>query len=147
MVCDEPTSALDVSVQSQVINLLTRIQRDEGLSYLFISHNLELVRYVSDRIAVMYLGRVVEEGPADALFDRPFHPYTMALLASAPSWDPSDRRALSVDLLGEPPSPLWDPPGCPFQPRCPKAVADCGAGGIPELREIETGRWAACRLA
>jgi oligopeptide/dipeptide ABC transporter ATP-binding protein len=146
IVCDEPTSALDVSVQSQVVNLLTGIQRDEGLSYLFISHNLELVRHVSDRIAVMYLGRTVEEGPAEALFDRPLHPYTEALLASAPSWDPGDRRALSVDLRGEPPSPLWDPPGCPFQPRCPKAVAACASGGAPELREIEPGRKAACSL-
>ncbi|MDP3178262.1 MAG: ATP-binding cassette domain-containing protein, partial [Spirochaetaceae bacterium] len=153
IVCDEPTSALDVSVQSQVVNLLSEIQREEGLAYIFISHNLELVRYVSDRIAVMYQGRAVEEGPAEELFASPLHPYTEALLASAPSWDPSDRRALSVDLRGEPPSPLWIPPGCPFEPRCPKAVKDCASGGIPGLREILPGgiagplRKTACRLA
>ena len=146
IVCDEPTSALDVSVQSQVVNLLAEVRRLDGLAFLFISHNLELVRHVSDRIAVMYAGRAVEEGPAEALFDAPLHPYTEALLASAPSWDPSDRRALDNDLRGEPPSPLWDPPGCPFQPRCPKATPRCSSEA-PELREVLPGRTAACHLA
>ncbi len=147
IVCDEPTSALDVSVQSQVVNLLTEIQRSEGLAYLFISHNLELVRYVSDRIAVMYLGRTVEEGFAAELFGNPRHPYTEALLASAPSWDPAVKRALACDLRGEPPSPMWTPPGCPFEPRCPKASERCRTGGIPELRDLGSDHRAACHFA
>jgi oligopeptide/dipeptide ABC transporter ATP-binding protein len=146
IVCDEPTSALDVSVQSQVVNLLTQVQREEKLSYLFISHNLELVRHVSDRIAVMYLGQVVEEGGAEDLFDSPLHPYTVALLASAPSWNPDERHILDAELYGEPPSPLHIPEGCPFGPRCPKATERCRSEK-PALRDFEKGRKVACHLA
>jgi len=145
IVCDEPTSALDVSVQSQVVNLLTQIQREEGLAYMFISHNLELVRHVSDRICVMYLGQVVEEGGAEDLFDLPRHPYTQALLASAPSWNPHERHFLDNVLYGEPPSPLNLPKGCPFGPRCPKAGKRCGEEK-PALRTLENGRKIACHL-
>jgi oligopeptide/dipeptide ABC transporter ATP-binding protein len=145
IVCDEPTSALDVSVQSQVVNLLTQVQKEEGLSYLFISHNLELVRHVSDRISVMYLGQVVEEGRAEDLFDSPRHPYTEALLASAPSWNPEDRHILDAELYGEPPSPLNVPAGCPFGPRCPKAGDRC-RGEKPALRDSGDGRKTACHL-
>ncbi|MFZ2635896.1 MAG: oligopeptide/dipeptide ABC transporter ATP-binding protein [Rectinemataceae bacterium] len=146
VICDEPTSALDVSVQSQVVNLLTGIQREEGLAYVFISHNLELVRHVSDHICVMYLGRVVEEGGAEAVFDAPLHPYTMALLASAPSWDPKEKHLLDSKLYGEPPSPLRLPPGCPFEPRCPKASAVC-KNESPELKGFGEGRKVACHFA
>ncbi|MBL8967909.1 MAG: peptide ABC transporter ATP-binding protein, partial [Spirochaetaceae bacterium] len=123
-----------------------RVQREEGLAYLFISHNLDLVRHVSDRIHVMYLGRAVEEGGAEELFERPLHPYTEALLASVPGWDPTDRRMFGRVLSGEPPSPLWDPPGCPFEPRCPKACERCRAEA-PALRELAPGRRVACHLA
>jgi oligopeptide/dipeptide ABC transporter ATP-binding protein len=146
IVCDEPTSALDVSVQSQVVNLLSTIQREEGLAYLFISHNLELVRHVADKIFVMYLGRVVEEGPSKALFDAPAHPYTRALMASIPSWDPRERKTLAVGLKGEPPSPIWEPKGCPFQPRCDRASARC-LSEAPALRDVGGGRKAACHFA
>lgn len=147
IVCDEPTSALDVSVQSQVINLLKEIQKEENLAYIFISHNLDLVRYVSDTMFVMYLGRVVESGPSETLFTAPAHPYTQALLKSIPDWDPEARSLLNGELRGEPPSPLWDPPGCPFEPRCPKAQERCRTGGVPELRQVDPGRCAACHFA
>ncbi len=145
IVCDEPTSALDVSVQSQVINLLKEIQEREGLAYIFISHNLDLVRYVSDRIYVMYLGRVVEAGESELLFSDPAHPYTQALLSSIPNWDPQARSLLNAELRGEAPSPLWDPPGCPFEPRCPKAAERC-RGEAPAQREVR-GRLVACHFA
>jgi oligopeptide/dipeptide ABC transporter ATP-binding protein len=145
IVCDEPTSALDVSVQSQVINLLKEIQEREGLAYIFISHNLDLVRYVSDRIYVMYLGRVVEAGESELLFSDPAHPYTQALLSSIPNWDPEARSLLNAELRGEAPSPLWDPPGCPFEPRCPKAAERCGREA-PKQRDVR-GRLVACHFA
>lgn len=145
IVCDEPTSALDVSVQSQVINLLKEIQERENMAYVFISHNLDLVRYVSDRIFVMYLGRVVEAGESELLFSDPAHPYTQALLESIPNWNPEARSLLSSELSGEAPSPLWDPPGCPFEPRCPKASARCRIEA-PLQREVRARR-VACHFA
>jgi oligopeptide/dipeptide ABC transporter ATP-binding protein len=132
-------------VQSQVINLLKEIQEREGLAYIFISHNLDLVRYVSDRIYVMYLGRVVEAGESELLFSDPAHPYTQALLSSIPNWDPEARSLLNAELRGEAPSPLWDPPGCPFEPRCPKAAERCGREA-PKQRDVR-GRLVACHFA
>jgi oligopeptide/dipeptide ABC transporter ATP-binding protein len=145
LICDEPTSALDVSVQSQVINLLKDIQRETNMALVFISHNLDVVHHMSDRIMVMYLGSVVESAPSDALFDAPMHPYTQALMSAVPSWDPRNRKLGAVKLEGEPPSPINPPPGCPFHPRCPRRMDVCEKT-MPEAVDIGGGHMVACHL-
>ncbi|MCC7271510.1 MAG: dipeptide ABC transporter ATP-binding protein [Alphaproteobacteria bacterium] len=144
IVCDEPVSALDVSIQAQIINLLEDLQRDFGLAYLFIAHDLGVVKHVADRVAVMYLGRIVEEAPKRRLYAAPRHPYTQALLAAVPVPDPLARKAPAV-LSGEIPSPASPPPGCHFHTRCPHAIARCRAE-TPALRGIADGHRVACHL-
>jgi peptide/nickel transport system ATP-binding protein len=143
LVCDEAVAALDVSIQAQVLNLFMDLRDEFRLTYLFISHDLGVVRHLSNRVVVMYLGRVVEIAPTEALFDAPNHPYTRALLAEVPRID-RKRRAF-VPIKGEIPSPLNPPPGCHFHPRCPHAMARCAAEA-PVLREIAPGRHSACHL-
>ena len=145
VVCDEAVSALDASVQAQVLNLLKEVQLEFGLAYLFISHNLSVVGYMSDRVAVMYLGRIVEQADRNALFGAAAHPYTLALLAAAPVLDPS-RRSIRAALPGELPSPFTPPEGCAFHPRCPRAVQRCREEA-PELRQIGEAHWVRCHLA
>ena len=144
IVCDEPVSALDVSVRSQIIRLLLSLQRERELTYLFISHDMSVVRYMADRVGVMYLGRLVEECATDELFDHPAHPYTQVLLSAVPTPDPRTRRERII-LEGDLPSPLDPPSGCPFHTRCPRADARC-AGECPSLCEIAPGHTAACHL-
>ncbi len=146
LLLDEPVSALDVSVQAQVLNLLEDLRRRLGLTYLFIAHNLGVVRHVSDRIAVMYLGRIVELATRDALFASPLHPYTEALLSAVPVPDPEiEAHRKRIPLPGEIPSPTARIEGCPFRSRCPKAFDRC-ATEAPELREHRRDQWAACHL-
>jgi len=148
IVCDEPVSALDVSVQAQIINLLTDLQAELGLSYLFIAHNLAVIEHISDRVDVMYLGRIVERAAADELYRDPRHPYTQALLSAVPEPDPHARNDRII-LTGEVPSPTDPPNGCAFHPRCPLAVEQC-RNVIPELishRGCDQGHLAACHLA
>jgi oligopeptide/dipeptide ABC transporter ATP-binding protein len=146
IVCDEPVSALDVSIRAQILNLLVELQRRHALTLLFIAHDIAAVRHVSDRIAVMYLGRIVELGSQADVCERPLHPYTRALISSVPVPDPRverERARRHLPLAGEPPSPLAPPSGCHFHPRCPDVVDRC-RHEAPRLREIEGGRQAAC---
>ncbi len=142
LVADEPVSALDVSIQAQILNLLKDLQESEQLTMLFIAHDLSVVRYISDRIAVMYLGRIVELANADDLFADPIHPYTRLLLKSVPVADP-DSRLRMTEEIGDLPSPMHLPPGCAFHPRCPIRVDSC-PHDIPPLREHRPNHWAAC---
>jgi oligopeptide transport system ATP-binding protein len=142
IVADEPVSALDVSIQAQVINLLMDLQQRLHLTLLFITHDLRLVRYVSHRVVVMYLGRVVEMAPTETLFDQPTHPYTRALLAAAPTMDPRKRKTTPA-IFGEPPSPIDRPSGCPFRTRCPLATERCAIED-PPLRVWADGHMVAC---
>jgi peptide/nickel transport system ATP-binding protein len=143
LICDEAVAALDVSIQAQVLNLFMDLRESLGLTYLFISHDLGVIRHLASRVVVMYLGRVVESAPSAELFDSPNHPYTRALLEEVPRLD--RRKRAFVPIRGEIPSPMNPPSGCHFHPRCPHASARC-AERVPELREVAPGRWAACHL-
>jgi oligopeptide/dipeptide ABC transporter ATP-binding protein len=146
IVCDEPISALDVSVQAQIVNLLKNLQKELNLTYLFIAHDLAMVKYISDRVAVMYLGNIVEIAPAEELYRNPKHPYTQALLSAIPLPDPHlERKRERLSLVGEIPSALTPPKGCPFASRCPHAMPLCRETP-PEFREVAPGHKAACHL-
>jgi oligopeptide transport system ATP-binding protein len=146
IVCDEPISALDVSIQAQVVNLLEDLQKEMGLTYLFIAHDLSMVRHISDRVAVMYLGQIMEMADQEELYTHPLHPYTLALLSAVPVPDPTveDQRQ-RVILTGDVPSPANPPPGCPFNTRCPLAQEVCRQER-PAWREVRPGHWVACHL-
>ena len=146
IICDEAVSSLDVLIRAQVLNLLERLRTELHLAYLFIAHDLALVKQVSDRVAVMYLGKLVELGPAEALYRRPLHPYTVALLASIPSPDPeAPREPVTGTIRGEPPSPIDPPSGCRFRTRCPRAQDLC-ASQEPPMRQLADGHFAACHF-
>jgi len=145
IVCDEPISALDVSVQAQIINLFIELQEKLGLTYLFISHDLRVVKHISDRVAVMYLGKIIELAASKELYENPLHPYTKVLISSVPVADPQRKRETAI-LKGDVPSPINPPEGCAFHPRCPIAVARCSREE-PELRNAGGGHMVACHLA
>ena len=144
LICDEPVSALDVSIQSSILNLFKQMQREMGLSYLFISHDMSVVKHVSDRIAVMYLGRIVELAETGELFANTLHPYSQALMNAIPVPDPTVERKKAM-LTGEPPSPINTPPGCPFHVRCPYATEQCRCE-VPALQDMGNGHLVACHL-
>ena len=144
IIADEPVSALDVSIQAQIINLLAQLSREMQLTLVFISHDLSVVKHISDRIAVMYLGKIVELGPAAEVFEKPLHPYTKALVSAVPIPDPErEKKRQRIILTGDPPSPLNPPSGCAFHPRCPHAVAECSAR-TPALEAFHADREVAC---
>ena len=146
IVCDEPVSALDVAIQAQVLNLLVELQRTFVLTYLFISHDMAVIQHICHHIAVMYLGRIVEQANRRTLFTQPLHPYTQALLSAVPNVDPdAGHPAERVHLGGDPPSPISPPSGCRFHPRCASAKAECRRDP-PTLKEILPGHWVACHL-
>ena len=145
VLCDEPVSALDVSIQSQIINLLCDLQAERSLTYLFISHDMSVIRYISDRVGVMYLGHLVEESDTEEIFSHPAHPYTRMLLSAVPSIVPGDKTD-RIRLQGDPPSPLDPPKGCVFHTRCPYAKKECGEKS-PELSELAPGHYCACPIA
>ena len=144
LILDDPTSALDVSVHAQIVNLLVRLQKEHGLTYLFISHDLGVVQHISDRIGVMYLGEIVELGTSEAIFKNPQHPYTQALLSATPVPDPESKQTRII-LQGNVPSPSDPPSGCRFHTRCPVALARC-ARDLPAVVEVSEGQWARCHL-
>ena len=147
IVCDEPIAALDVSIQAQVVNLLKRLQEELSLSYLFISHDMSMVRHIADRVAVMYLGRIVELADCDVLYEQPLHPYTRALHSAVPVPDPTSETGRDrVILQGDIPSPANPPGGCPFHTRCPVAKERCSTD-VPTWNEVEPGHWVACHFA
>jgi oligopeptide transport system ATP-binding protein len=144
IIADEPVSALDVSIQAQIINLLAGLSREMHLTLIFISHDLSVVRHISDRIAVMYLGKIVELGPSARVFERPLHPYTQSLVSAVPIPDPErEKMRERIILPGDPPSPMNPPEGCPFHPRCPRAIADC-ARVVPALELFDDAQLASC---
>ncbi|TBL78141.1 ABC transporter ATP-binding protein [Paenibacillus thalictri] len=146
IIADEPISALDVSVQAQVVNLFKKLQKERGLTYLFIAHDLAMVKHISDRIGVMYLGKLIEVTSSDKLYANPLHPYTVSLLSAIPIPDPEiERRRERIILQGEVPNPLNPPSGCPFRTRCPKAMPEC-AKVMPEYMEVEPDHYVACHL-
>lgn len=144
LIADEPVSALDVSIQAQVINLFEDLQTELGLTYLFIAHDLRVVKHISDRVAVMYLGQIVEIAEGDELYQNPLHPYTQALLSAIPVTDPQTKKQRIV-VEGDPPSPIHIPSGCRFHPRCPKRFERCDQEA-PVLREVSSGHWVSCHL-
>lgn len=144
LIADEPVSALDVSIQAQVINLFEDLQTELGLTYLFIAHDLRVVKHISDRVAVMYLGQIVEIAEGDDLYQNPLHPYTQALLSAIPVTDPQTKKQRIV-VEGDPPSPIHIPSGCRFHPRCPKRFERCDQEA-PVLREVSSGHWVSCHL-